>query len=148
MKVVLDTNVLYQALRAKKGASRAILELVFDQKIKLGLSIAVFKEYEEVLNRRTSKADLGINDKEIKKILGFIAYASYPQTIYFAFRPNLRDEDDNHFVELAIACNADYLITSNVKDYLIDNDLKFQDLKVITPSNFMNYWRENYENKS
>ncbi|MCG6162037.1 MULTISPECIES: putative toxin-antitoxin system toxin component, PIN family [Leptospira] len=148
MKVVLDTNVLYQALRAKKGASRAILELVFDQKIKLGLSIPVFKEYEEVLNRRTSKADLGINDKEIKKILGFIAYASYPQTIYFAFRPNLRDEDDNHFVELAIACNADYLITSNVKDYLIDNDLKFQDLKVITPSNFMNYWRENYENKS
>ncbi|MCG6170131.1 putative toxin-antitoxin system toxin component, PIN family [Leptospira sp. FAT2] len=148
MKVVLDTNVLYQALRARKGASRAILELVFDQKIKLGLSIPVFKEYEEVLNRRTSKADLGINDKEIKKILGFIAYASYPQTIYFAFRPNLRDEDDNHFVELAIACNADYLITSNVKDYLIDNDLKFQDLKVITPSNFMNYWRENYENKS
>ncbi|MBM9500787.1 putative toxin-antitoxin system toxin component, PIN family [Leptospira sp. 201903071] len=148
MKVVLDTNVLYQALRAKKGASRAILELIFDQKIKLGLSIPVFKEYEEVLNRRTSKVDLGINYKEIKKILGFIAYVSYPQTIYFAFRPNLRDEDDNNFVELAIACNADYLITSNVKDYLIDNDLKFQDLKVITPSNFMNYWRENYENKS
>ncbi|EKR25648.1 PIN domain protein [Leptospira interrogans serovar Bataviae str. L1111] len=108
----------------------------------------MFKEYEEVLNRRTSKADLGINDKEIKKILGFIAYVSYPQTIYFGFRPNLRDEDDNHFVELTIACNADYLITSNVKDYLIDNDLKFQDLKVITPSDFMNYWRENYENKS
>ncbi|EKR89665.1 putative toxin-antitoxin system, toxin component, PIN family [Leptospira santarosai str. CBC379] len=80
--------------------------------------------------------------------MGFIAYVGYPQTIYFAFRPNLRDEDDNHFVELAIASNADFLITSNMKDFLNENELEFQDLRVITPSNFMNYWRENYENKS
>ncbi len=25
--------------------------------------------------------------------------------------PNLRDEDDNHFVELIITCNADYFVS-------------------------------------
>ncbi|EQA36897.1 toxin-antitoxin system toxin component, PIN family [Leptospira inadai serovar Lyme str. 10] len=146
LKIVLDTNVLYQALRAEPGASRAILELIFEQKIKLSISIPVFKEYEEVLKRDTSKKDLGIKDKEIKKILGFIAHIGFAQTIYYSFRPNLRDEDDNHFVELAIASNADYLVTSNIRDYLVGNNLKFADLKVITPSEFMKIWR--VENES
>lgn len=146
MKIVLDANVLYQALRAESGASRAILELIFEQKIKHSVSTPVFKEYEEVLKRDSSKKDLGIKDKEIKKILGFIAYVSFAQTIYHSFRPNLRDEDDNHFEELAIASNADYLITSNTKDYLVGNNLKFEDLKVITPSEFMKIWR--VENES
>ncbi len=146
MKVVLDTNVLYQALRAESGASRAILELIFDQKIKLSISTPVFKEYEEVLKRETSKKDLDLKDKDIKKILNFIAYIGYPQTIYYSFRPNLRDEDDNHFVELAIASNADYLVTSNVRDYQVDNNLQFEDLKVVTPSGFMKKWREENEN--
>ncbi|TGK64879.1 PIN domain-containing protein [Leptospira wolffii] len=44
---------------------------------------------------------------------------------HYSFRPNLRDADDNHFVELAIASNADYLITSNLIDYLVSNNLKF-----------------------
>lgn len=145
MKIVLDTNVLYQALRAESGASRAILKLIFDQKIKLSVSTPVFKEYEEVLKRDTSKKDLGIKDKDIKKILSFIAYVGFAQTIYYSFRPNLRDEDDNHFVELAIASNADYLVTSNIKDYLVGSNLKFEDLKIVTPSEFMKIWREKNE---
>ncbi|TGL29602.1 PIN domain-containing protein, partial [Leptospira wolffii] len=40
----------------------------------------------------------------------------------------------------------DYLITSNIKDYLVGNNLKFEDLRVITPSEFMKLWREENEN--
>jgi len=36
----------------------------------------------------------------------------------FLFRPNLKDENDNMFVELAIASQSKYLITSNTKSFV------------------------------
>ena len=39
--------------------------------------------------------------------------------IYFLWRPNLRDESDNHLVELAVAGGA---------------ELKFENLAVLTPA--------------
>ena len=40
-------------------------------------------------------------------------------------RPNLRDENDNMFVDLAFASNCQFLVTSNVSDFLQNSELKF-----------------------
>jgi len=145
MLLVLDTNVLYQALRSSSGASHYILSLIRNNKASLALSIPVFNEYQKVLTRTTSLKDLNLTRSDIDKILRFIAYIGKPYTNYFLFRPNLIDEYDDIFVELSIVSNCNYLITSNIKDFTVKSELKFDDLNIITPSDFVKLWRKNYE---
>ena len=145
MLVVLDTNVLYQALRSSSGASHFILSLIRNNKVSLALSVPVFNEYRKVLTRPESLKDLHLSHSDIEKILRFIAYIGKPYTMYFLFRPNLMDEYDNIFIELSIIINCNYLITSNIKDFTIKSELTFDDLAVITPSDFVKLWRKNYE---
>jgi putative PIN family toxin of toxin-antitoxin system len=148
MTVVVDTNVLYQALKSNLGASYFILQLVRQRKLRLAISVPVFIEYEDVLNRKKSLQDFKLSKVDIEIILRFLAYIGIPYNIFYVFRPNLRDEGDNIFIELALASNAKFLITRNVDDFLKRNELKFNDLKIITPSEFVKIWRGKYENKS
>lgn len=143
MIIVIDTNVLYQALRGKSGASHFILQLIRNQDISIALSFKVFNEYEDVLKRSTSLKDLSLNISDIDKVLRFLAYICKPISTYYLFRPNLRDEKDNIFIELAVSSNAEYLITSNIKDFTISNELEFDDIKIVTPSQFVKLWRKN-----
>ena len=145
MLVVIDTNILYQGLKSSTGASHYILRLIRDQKITIALSMAVFNEFEDVLSRPDKIKDLDLTKNDIEKVLRFIAYIGKPFVTYYLFRPNLKDEKDNIFVELAITSNSKYLITSNVKDF-INSDLIFDDLSVITPGDFVKMWRKTYEN--
>jgi putative PIN family toxin of toxin-antitoxin system len=147
MLVVIDTNVLYQALRSQLGASFYILSLIRNNKISLALSVQVFNEYEDVLTRPSSLKDLKLTREDIIKVLQFIAFIGKSYITYFLFRPNLEDESDNIFIELSIASNSNYLITNNVRDFTTKAELKFQDLKVITPSDFVKIWRNKYESK-
>jgi predicted nucleic acid-binding protein len=56
--------------------------------------------------------------------------------IYFVWRSNLKDEGDNHLIELAVAGGAKYIITSNVRDFK-SGELIFDELKVVTPQTFI-----------
>jgi len=144
MLVVIDTNVLYQSLKSSSGASHYILRLLREQKITIALSMAVFNEYEDVLSRPEKMKDIDLSKNDIEKVLRFISYIGKPFVTYYLFRPNLKDEKDNIFVELAITSNAKYLITSNIKDYK-NSDLTFDDLLVITPGDFIKMWRKKHE---
>ena len=53
--------------------------------------------------------------------------------IYFLWRPNLRDESDNHLVELAVAGGAQAVVTRNKRDFRAA-ELKFENLAVLTPA--------------
>ena len=141
MLVTLDTNILYQALMSTTGASYFILQLVRNRKIQLALSLPVFLEYKEVLTRNSSLRDFELHLNDVKKFLRFIAYISKTYEIYFLLRPNLKDEKDNKIVELAITSQSDYLITSNIKDFK-NAELKFDQLNIITPSEFVKMWRD------
>jgi len=145
MLIVLDTNVLYQALHSSSGASHYILSLIRNNKISIALSIPVFNEYQKVLTRSKVLKDLKLSLSDIDNVLRFLAYIGKPYTTYFLFRPNLIDEYDNIFVELSIVSNCNYLITNNVKDFTVKSELKFNDLNIITPSDFVKLWRKNYE---
>ena len=99
MIVTIDTNVLVQALFNNKGASYFILNLVYERKINLALSLPVFCEYEDVLNRDRILKLIGLNQLEISDVLTLIFYFSEKHKIFFLFRPNLKDEKDNIFIE-------------------------------------------------
>ncbi|MCZ2440259.1 MAG: PIN domain-containing protein [Burkholderiales bacterium] len=52
--------------------------------------------------------------------------------VYYAWRPNLPDEADNHLIELAVAAQADVIVTRNLRD-VARGELKFPSLRVLTP---------------
>jgi predicted nucleic acid-binding protein len=52
------------------------------------------------------------------------------------WRPNLRDEGDNHLIELALAGSAMAIVTRNVRD-VAQGELKFPALHVLTPELFL-----------
>jgi predicted nucleic acid-binding protein len=56
--------------------------------------------------------------------------------VYCLWRPNLRDEGDNHLIELAVAAGADLIISRNVRD-LRSGQLPFARLRVMTPEAFL-----------
>lgn len=69
----------------------------------------------------------------------FLSVCQWNQ-LYFRWRPNLRDEGDNHLVELAVASNAKYLITNNIKDFRF-TELRFPALEVIKPEQILEVLR-------
>ena len=140
MLLTLDTNILYQALKSTTGASHFILQQVRNRKIQIALSVPVFLKYKDVFTRDKSLKDFKLQLSDVDKFLRFIAYISKTFEIYFLLRPNLKDEKDNMIVELAVTSQSDYIITSNAKDFK-NAELKFDELKVITPGEFVKMWR-------
>lgn len=143
VKIVLDTNVLFQAIYSDKGASHEILSFIRAEKLTLLISTAVIIEYEEVLKRNTR--ELNLTKENVNDILTYFVYIGKWIIPHYLWRPNLQDEDDNIFVELALNGNADWLITQNINDFKNNVELKSYELKIGTPSNFLKYWRKKNE---
>ncbi|MBI4651099.1 PIN domain-containing protein [Candidatus Desantisbacteria bacterium] len=83
--------------------------------------------------------------ENVDELLVYFAYIGKKITPHYLWRPNLQDEDDNIFIELALNGNAGWLITQNVGDFKNNPELKFYDFKIDTPSNFLKYWRKKNE---
>ena len=145
MIVTIDTNVLFQALYSKRGASHEIIRSIRDGVIVAAISMPVFQEYRDVLTREENMTQLRLDDDQVDTIMQFLATVGKPTSITYTWRPNLRDEGDNMFIELARASGSEYLITSNVRDFLLDSDLNNDDIRIVTPGTFMYEWRKRNE---
>jgi predicted nucleic acid-binding protein len=71
--------------------------------------------------------------QEREQVLMALAAAGDWVNIYYNWHPNLRDEGDNHLIELAVAGTAIAIVTHNVRD-LRHGELRWPDLKVLTPA--------------
>jgi predicted nucleic acid-binding protein len=80
--------------------------------------------------------DSRLDANERSELLDIFAATARWTRIYFGWRPNLRDEGDNHLVELAVAGGASHIITHNTRDFAAPQ-LKFNQLKIITPTQFL-----------
>ena len=145
MIVTLDTNVMYQALYSRNGASFYILQLVRTRQIELALSVPVYMEYQDVLHREKSLTALGLVKTDVDAFLRLVAYLGKPHDIFYLWRPNLRDEADNMLLELAVASRSQWLITNNVRDFLVGNELRHDGLLIGTPTQFVRQWRQENE---
>jgi len=65
------------------------------------------------------------------------------QPVYFTWRPNLRDEGDNHLMELALAGGAETIITSNIRDFQ-GGELRFPRPRVIQPRDWLEELRNDH----
>jgi putative PIN family toxin of toxin-antitoxin system len=134
--------VLFQAMYSSSGASHATFRLVRQGQLQLAISVPVFEEYQELLSRPSVRKQLRLTEAEVRTVLQFIAFVGVPSPIHYLWRPNLRDETDNMFVELAIASDSRYLVTQNTRDFTVDTDLNLEPLTIVTPAQFLTEWRQ------
>ena len=135
-KVVIDTSVMISALIGKRGASREVVRQCLTGRYPPLISNPLFQEYEDVSSRKRVKEACPLGAKEIRDLLNaFYSVCSWVP-IYYLWRPNLKDEDDNFLIELALAGNSRTIVTNNVKD-LEAAELKFEDLRILTPQQIL-----------
>jgi len=134
--IVIDTSVIISALIGKKGPSREILRKSLLGEYKLLISNALFLEYEDVSKRKRVRDICPLTSKEITELLGAFYSICHWVPIYYLWRPNIMDEGDNFLIELALAGNATHIVTNNISD-LKNAELKFPNLKIVTPVKFL-----------
>jgi putative PIN family toxin of toxin-antitoxin system len=116
--IVLDTNVLVAALRSRTGTSRKVLTEVLKKKLSAGVSVAMFLEYEDVLQRPEQRAAFGLTSPEVEEFLAGLASVLKPIDISFLWRPQLKDPCDEMVLEAAVNGQCSHILTWNVRDFL------------------------------
>ncbi|WP_103668561.1 putative toxin-antitoxin system toxin component, PIN family [Pseudanabaena sp. BC1403] len=131
-RIVVDTSVLISALIGSTGASRELIRLCLQGEYQPLMGNNLFLEYESVVLREEIITQCTLTKQEIFALLDAFMSVCQWIDIYYLWRPNLRDEADNHLIELAIAGNAQIIATKNIKDFL-NSDLIFPNLSILKP---------------
>lgn len=127
-KIVLDTNVLLVSV-----SERSKLHWVFDSLLKkkyiLCVTTDILAEYAEILEQH-------MGSEVSNSVLATIENLSNVEfiTTYYRFRL-LQDEDDDKFVDCAIAANANYIVTHDT-DFKILSKIDFPKVEVKNTDKF------------
>jgi len=130
LKIVLDTNI-FLVILGTKSPYRRIFDKVLNGEFILCVSTAIVFEYTEVLARKTTP-------QIANNIKGFLLHHPHVQTTatYYHFNLITEDEDDNKFVDCAIAANAHCLV-SNDKHFQVLKQIEFPKLNLFSLDEFV-----------
>ncbi|MBC7784802.1 MAG: putative toxin-antitoxin system toxin component, PIN family [Burkholderiales bacterium] len=147
LSVVFDCNIYLQALANPVGPAGQCVALAIDKSLLLFISPYVLQEIREVATRPKLIAKLHLRPDRVQALLDNIpkfavCIAAVPVTWGYE-----RDPDDAHYVNLAIAAEAQ-LIVSRDKDLLDlmashspdarDLRSRFPSLRITDPVSFLN----------
>lgn len=133
VRVVLDTNVIFEGLTKQGSACGLIVDIWRAKLLTPCVSNTLIYEYEDVLSRKLSPARW----QETAQLLdGLLIGSSEFITIYFSWRPISPDIGDDHVVNCAMNANAP-LVTGNVRDFRMAN--RKLGLQVMTPVEFITH---------
>jgi uncharacterized protein len=151
-RVVLDCNILLQAVAREKGVAAKCLNLAESGLIQLFVSRELLTEVEDVLNRPEIRAHFPDLSDEI---VGAFLIRLQKLSIHIRLVPKKfsysRDEDDEPYINLAVAANADFIVSRD-RDLL---DLmtghtgeckefrqRFRSLQVVNPVELLKFVEE------
>jgi putative PIN family toxin of toxin-antitoxin system len=134
LRIVLDTNILI-AVISRKSPFRWIFDCIINGKIILCVSNEILFEYEEILSEKTSR-------EVAENVINFITVSPFTEKseIFFKFGLIAEDEDDNKFVDCAIASNAICLV-SNDKHFQVLKKIDFPKVTVLELQEFEEKYR-------
>jgi putative PIN family toxin of toxin-antitoxin system len=132
LAVVVDTNVIVSALLKPQSKPELVLRLFFSGYAHLYFSDDIMVEYREVLSRsrfrRYVSLELVNGFLEELKTLGALVVPQEKIDVIKA------DPSDNMFLECAVAVNADFLITGNLRHF---PSKAFRRTNIVTPEEFL-----------
>ena len=136
-QIVLDTNIIYSALRSKRGASYCLLSLLESPKFEINLSVPLVIEYEDVLLRKINT--LNFSEPQIGQVLDYLCMVGNWHDVYFLWRPILKDPEDDMILELAVRANCKYIVTYNKADF---HSVEKFNINLVTAKEFLQSIKE------
>ena len=124
IRVVFDTNILFSAVFKRVGVPAQVLDLVTAGILTPCVSDAIMDEYTEVLARPILQPHAARAAEVLRLLARFAVQVSPARTITLC-----SDPDDNRFLECALAANAEYLVTGNIRHFPRD----YTDVAIVTP---------------
>jgi len=140
MKIVLDTNVIVAGLLSPFGPCAEILRMVFADDLTLYLDSRILSEYSEVLRRPKFHF-------HIDKVIAILDYIEHygVLTASSLLTDSLPDPSDQPFLEVAVKGHVACLVTGNQVHFPIN---LCQGVKVLSPADFLIFYREQLMQKS
>jgi uncharacterized protein len=136
MLIVVDTNVLVSALLGPGGSSREVLRCCLNGIHTPLMGTALIHEVEDVMARDELMRDCVLSLSERTQLVDAFLKVCRWTRIYYTWRPNLKDESDNHLIDLAVAGGAAVVVTKNLRD-LRAAEMKFPGLRIVSPDQFI-----------
>ncbi|WP_310390992.1 putative toxin-antitoxin system toxin component, PIN family [Hymenobacter sp.] len=129
-RLVVDTNCLLASINPR-GVYFKLYELFMAKAFEWVISNEILTEYEEQVTHRYSAGTA----QQVHEVL-ITASNTYLQEAYYKWQLIEADPDDNKFVDVAIAANADYLVT-NDRHFEVLKQLEFPRVPVISLQEFL-----------
>ena len=140
MRVVIDTNVLVAGPLSPFGRPGEVVRMIAAGSLSLLYDARIMAEYIQVLKR----PKFSFSPEHIEtlldhvKVVGVIVAAD-PLSV------RLPDEEDEAFLEVALAGHVEGLITGNLKHF---PSAARQGIQVLTPAEFLDFYRQRTQTKS
>ncbi|MBN8822400.1 MULTISPECIES: putative toxin-antitoxin system toxin component, PIN family [unclassified Spirosoma] len=130
MRIVIDTNCLLVSI-PKIAKSRWLFDAILAGIVEMAVTTDILEEYEEIIGTFYNSPTLAKNVLE--------TLANRPNVLkvspYYFWSLITEDPDDNKFVDCAVACGADFLITED-SHYKILETIPFPRIPVRTRAQF------------
>ncbi len=133
MKIVLDANVLVSRLLQPFHPPGEIVRMVSSGILELCYDARILAEYREVLARPKFR----LEKIHVEALLDLVKAAGFlvaPEPL----RNRLPDASDEMFLEVALAGQAQCLVTGNLKDYPVGSR---QGMVVVSPAEWLEIYR-------
>lgn len=126
MRVVIDTNVVFEGLTKQGGASGLLIDSWLAGLLEVYISNALAYEYVDVLFRKLSKSRW----QKLQPVLKTLISKTKFTPIYYSWRPTSPDPGDDLVIDCGMNAAA-VIITLNVKDFR--RAQKSLGLQIMTP---------------
>lgn len=130
--IVIDTNILISAMISPKSILHLVLQKAFSQ-YTCCISHDTLQEFLEVANRPKFLKYFK-NPSQKQEFIDFIVSSTKIVAITHQVT-DCQDPKDNKFLEIALSCQALYLVTGDKKDLIAMNPYK--GIEIITASEFL-----------
>jgi predicted nucleic acid-binding protein len=139
LKVFLDTSALIAGIASSKGAARAVLQLAEIGLIEVFVSRQVIIEADRII-----EAKLIEMIDEYRKFIEILApvLVDHPSQKEVKKFSSIIHPDDAPILASAVNSGVDYLVTWDRKHFIGKNISIRSNLKIVTPGEFLKYFRE------
>ncbi len=133
MRLVLDTNILISACWSPGGLEAALVRLGVERHVTLCVTEVLREEYREVSERPKFATRRACFAELFESIAGSAELVDAGPAVDEA-----SDPDDNRLLECALAAQADWLITGNLRDFPTAWPEPWRGIRIVNARQFFN----------